>query len=136
MKKHYSLKLFVVTGMIGFFSPSLTIEKESANSMQEFSFSLLTKAEARGGRGGGGMRGGGMRSGGFSRGSMGSSRSMSSPSNNRYQGGNFSQGSTNSLGFSTDRATNNPQRNQAIKDRRAESGKKVGRKHRSSGDVS
>lgn len=110
------LKFFAVALVIGFFSPSLTLDKKQNINLGKISFSLLTQAEARGGRGGGGgMRGGGMRGGGMrggnigggmrSGGMSGSGRhhsggmnrgggkggGMGGPSSNRYHGGNFSQ---------------------------------------------
>lgn len=67
MQKYHLFKFFVVSMLIGFFSPSVTVEVLDSGQ-EEVSFTLLKKVEARRGGGRSGMRGdrGGMRRGGGS----------------------------------------------------------------------
>ncbi len=92
MQADHFLKFFIVALTIGFLSPSLTLDKKQNINPEESSFSLLSQAEARGGRGGGGgMRGGGMRGGSMGGGNFGGSN---------LGGGNFGSGGMRSEGRS------------------------------------
>lgn len=92
MQADHFLKFFIVALTIGFLSPSLTLDKKQNINPKESSFSLLSQAEARGGRGGGGgMRGGGMRGGSMGGGNFGGSN---------LGGGNFGSGGMRSEGRS------------------------------------
>jgi len=77
----YRIKFLIVFLLVGFFSPSLTIEKYSEEGFFHIRYSILKSAEAR--------RGGGARAGGMRRGGGMSRSRMRAPSRNRYQGGNF-----------------------------------------------